>query len=83
VLTASYTGRVGHGVLCAACSERPARVDSAITVEPGKPPIVQSARLPPAIPIEVLMRLIGLAVVLTASLALAPFATETQPGGPG
>src|SRR5207244_10754079 len=41
----------------------------------------RSARLPPAIPTEVPMRLIGLAVVLALSLALAPLAVKAQEAG--
>src|SRR5215510_16395441 len=40
-----------------------------------------SARLPPAIPTEVLMRWIGLAVVLVLSVALAPLVAEGQQPG--
>jgi ABC-type uncharacterized transport system substrate-binding protein len=40
-----------------------------------------SARLPPAFPSEVFMRLIGLAIALAASLALAPLAVEAQRAG--
>jgi hypothetical protein len=39
---------------------------------------IRSAKLPPAIRHEVLMRLIGLAVVFALSLTLAPFASEAQ-----
>jgi hypothetical protein len=35
----------------------------------------------PAIPTEVPMRMIGFAVALAVSLALAPLAAETQPAG--
>jgi hypothetical protein len=39
------------------------------------------SRLPPAIPTEVLMRLIGLAVVLPAGLLLEPLVVEAQAAG--
>ena len=40
-----------------------------------------SARLPPAIPCEVPIRVIGLAVVLTVSFMLAPLVAEAQQAG--
>jgi hypothetical protein len=39
-----------------------------------------SARLPPAIPTEVFMRLIGLAAILAVSIILSPVAAEAQQG---
>jgi len=63
----STTGRQGHRVACSTAA-------ASCCEQPW------SARLAPAVPTEVLMRRIGLAVVLAAGLTLAPVAGEAQPG---
>jgi hypothetical protein len=45
--------------------------------------VVAFGYTPRAVPTEAPMRLIGLAVMLTIGLTVAPRAAEARPGGPG